>query len=187
MQLNTQTYLDLVENAKKLVFFDIESTGLRGDYGSIICASFKPYNEPPMTVSIRQLGNDQRVVREIKEMLESFDCWCSYYGKGFDIPMIQTRLLKWGLEPVKSKHHIDLYFTLKTHLLMSRKSLAQMEGFLGTHQQKMGVSPNVWSEMGFNIEQHLPTMMERCETDVIGLENVYDRTRHLIKDIKIQS
>jgi uncharacterized protein YprB with RNaseH-like and TPR domain len=45
MQLNTQTYLDLVENAKKLVFFDIESTGLRGDYGSIICASFKPYNE----------------------------------------------------------------------------------------------------------------------------------------------
>ena len=34
--VDVQEYLDLVEGAGKLVFFDIESTGLRGDYNSEI-------------------------------------------------------------------------------------------------------------------------------------------------------
>lgn len=187
MQIDTQTYLDLVENANQLVFFDIEATGLRGDYNSIICASFKPYRQQPFTVAIKQVGNDQRVVSEIKEILSDYQCWVSYYGKGFDVPMIQTRLLKWGKDPLICRHHIDLYFTLKSHLLMARKSMAQMAGFLGTPEQKMGVGPNVWSEMGFKMDEHLPQMIKRCESDTAVLEDVYVKTKHIIKDIKKQA
>ncbi len=187
MQIDTQVYLDLVEDAGKLVFWDIEASGLRGDYNSILCASFKPYNTKPFTVKIKQVGNDQRVVSEIKEILEDYECWCTYYGKGFDVPMLQTRLLKWGKDPVRTKHHIDMYFTLKSHLLMARKSMAQMAGFLGTPEQKMGVGPNVWSEMAFNMDKHMPQMVARCESDTAVLEDVYKKTRHLIKEIKKQS
>ena len=163
MKIDCQEYLELVEQTNKLVTFDIEASGLKGDYNSILCASFKPYGQEPYTIQVSQHGNDQKVAREIKDELEKYNCWVSYYGKGFDIKFINTRLLKWGLTPVKSKPHIDLYFTLKSNTLMSRRSMAQYAGLLNTHDGKMGVSPNVWSEMGFKMKEHMPIMINRCE------------------------
>jgi len=187
MKIDPQTYLDLAEKTGQLVFFDIEATGLKGDYNSTLVVSFKPYGKRPYSLSIKAVGNDQRVVREAKEELEKYHCWCSYYGKGYDIPMLNTRLLKWGLQPIVSKHHIDMYFVLKSHTVMARRSMGQVAGLLGTPEQKMGVSPNVWSEMGFKVDEHMPQMIKRCESDCSVLEDVYKRTRHLIKDIKLQS
>lgn len=184
MKIDPQKYLDLVENSGDLVFWDIEATGLKGDYNSVICVSFKPYDQEPYTFSIKAVGNDQKVVREVKEELEKYHCWCTYYGKGFDVPMLNTRLLKWGLDPIQSRHHIDMYFTLKANTLTGHRSMGHMANWLGTPEQKMGVSANVWSEMGFKLNEHLPLMIERCESDTAVLEDVYKKTRHLIKDIK---
>ena len=49
MQVNVQNYLDLLEQTGQLCFFDIEATGLRGDYNSVLVASIKPYNKEPIT------------------------------------------------------------------------------------------------------------------------------------------
>ena len=149
MNLDTQVYLALVEQTNNLAFWDIEADQLRADYGSVLCASVKPYGKKAYTFSIKAKGNDVKVVRDLKDALEEYQCWCTYYGKGFDLPFINTRLLKWGYPPIESRHHIDLFFTLKSNTIMSRKSLAQFAGLLGKDDQKMGVSPNVWSEMGY--------------------------------------
>ena len=183
MKIDAQDYLDIVQETKKLVTFDIEASGLRGDYNSTLCVSFKPYGEKPYTMVVKQHGNDQKLVREVKDELEKYHCWITYYGKGFDLKFLNTRLLKWGYDPIKSRHHIDLYYTLKSNTLMSRRSMAQYAGLLNTHDQKMGVSPNVWSEMGFKMKEHMPMMIDRCESDCDVLEQVYNKTRHLIKDI----
>ena len=66
LQIDVQTYLDLAEETGKLVFLDIESSGLRGDYNSIICISLKPYNKDPYTFRLKALGNDVKVVRDVK-------------------------------------------------------------------------------------------------------------------------
>lgn len=187
MQINAQDYLDMAEQSGKLVFFDIEATGLKGDYNSVLVVSFKPYGQKPYSFSVKQVGNDQKVVREAKAELEKYHCWASYYGKGFDIPMLNTRLLKWGSLPIESKHHIDMYFGLKTHILLGRKSMAAVAGFLGTPEQKMGVGSQAWSEMAFKMDEHMPTMIKRCESDCAVLEDVYRKTRHLLKDIKKQN
>lgn len=186
VKVETNKYLRLIEDANKLVFFDIEASGLNADYNSTLCVSFKPYRSDPFTVSIKQMGNDQRVVRETKEILESFDCWVTYYGKGFDYLFLNTRLLKWGYDPIQPRHHIDMYYVLKAHTKMGRRSQEAYLDFLGTEERKMKVSQNVWSEMGFKLDKHMPTMIERCESDVRGLQNLYDRTKHLIRDIKNQ-
>lgn len=184
MQIDTSDYLELVEKNKDLVFWDIEAAGLRGDYGSIICCSFKPYGQKPFTLKVKQYGNDNGLVREIKSVLEGYKCWATYYGKGFDVPMLNTRLLKWGVSSVQPRHHIDLYFTLKPKLNLSRKSMAAIAGFLRTEDQKMSVGSHVWSEMPFNMKKHMPTMVARCESDCAVLESVYNKTKHLIKEIK---
>ena len=185
VSLDAQDYLDLVEANKSICFFDIEATGLRGDYNSILCVSVLPYNGKPTTFRTTTIGNDRRVVREAKEYLSTFDCWVGYYSKGFDKPMLNTRALRWGDEPLPARHHIDLFFTLKSHTVMSRKSMAQFAGLLELHDQKMGVSPNVWTEvLGNPRGKAMNQMVARCESDCEVLKQLYDKTRHIIKEIK---
>jgi len=102
----------------------------------------------------------------------------------FDIPMVNTRLLRWGSSPVEKRLHIDLYFVLKYGLLTGRKSQAHLLEWLGTPEKKMSVSASVWSELPFKMKEHLPVLIERCESDVEGLEALYKRTRHLIMDVR---
>lgn len=184
MKIDPQTFLDLVENNSSLAFVDIEATGVKGDYNSVLVVSVKPYNLDPISFAIKQPGNDQKVVREAKEFLEGFNCWVTYYGKGFDIPMLNTRLLKWKLLPIQPRHHIDLYYTLKSHILTGRRSQAHLLEWLETPQQKMTVSGEVWNRILYNTPEEMKKMVARCESDAVGLEALYKETRHLIRDIK---
>lgn len=184
MQIEAATFLRLCEQAKTIGFVDIEASGLRGDYNSVLVVSVKPYGEKPKTFTVVQPGNDQRVVRQAKEALEALDCWVTYYGKGFDIPMLNTRLLRWGQRPIEKRPHIDMYYTLKSNLLTARRSQAHLLSWLGTPEQKMGVSAEAWNEVLADPRKCIPTMVERCESDVAGLEGLYRRTSHLIVDVK---
>ena len=184
MQIDTQEYLDLVEATSKLVFVDIEASGLRGDYNSVLCVSFKPYGKPPYSVAVKQAGNDQKVVREAKEELEQYSAWCGYFSKGFDIPMLNTRLLKWGINPILKRPHIDMYWLLKSNILPARRSQGHLLSWLETPEEKMTVSADVWNRILANTKLEMPIMIARCESDVAGLEALYKRTRHLISDIK---
>lgn len=184
MQIDVPSYLRLVENAGTLAFVDIEASGLRGDYNSILCISLKPFGKKPFSFAVKQVGNDQKIIREAKEAMAEFDCWVTYYGSGFDIPMINTRLLKWEQTPLPSRHHIDMYYKLKSKLLTARKSQGHLLSWLGTDEQKMGVSADVWNMIASDTEKHMPEMIKRCESDVKGLEGLYSKTKHIIADIK---
>lgn len=183
MQVDCQRYLDLAEATGKLVTFDIEATGLKGDYNSILCVSLKPYGKKPYTFAVDKPGHDKKVVKAVAEELRKYDIWMTYYGKGFDVPMINTRLLRWGELPLEKRHHIDMYYALKSKLLTARKSQAHILDWLGTPQRKMSVSASVWSEIIADPATHMPQMIKRCESDCAGLEAMYARTRHLIADI----
>lgn len=185
MNVAPQDYLKLVEETHQLASWDIEATQLNADLGSVLCASVKPFGKKAYTFKVKAVGNDVRVIRDLKDALEEYQCWLTYYGKGFDVPFVNTRLLKWGYPPVDSRHHVDLFFTLKANTRMSSKGLGRFASLLGAESdQKMGVSQNVWSEMGFKIATHMPTMVRRCESDCEVLETLYKRTKHVIKDIK---
>jgi uncharacterized protein YprB with RNaseH-like and TPR domain len=183
-KLDASDFLRLVEQAGTLCFLDIEATGLRGDYNSVLVASIKPYNSKPYSIRIEQPGNDQRVVREVKKELESYDCWVTYYGKGFDLPMLNTRLLKWGAMPISKRHHIDLYFTLKHNLLTARKSQGHLLSWLEAPEQKMTVGADVWNDVIRNPKKAMTTMIKRCESDTLGLQELYEKTKHLVREIK---
>lgn len=199
MQIEAQTFLKLAEHANSICSFDIEATGLRGDYNSILCVSVRPVGGEATTFSITRPGSDKLVVKEAADLLRSYDCWISYYGKGFDFPMINTRLLKWGLEPLQRKPHIDMYYTLKSNLLTARRSQAHLLDWLRIDHtgestdrdnndvvQKMSVSADEWNRVLDETTRRaaMKTMVKRCESDTLGLQSLYLRTKHLIKDIK---
>jgi uncharacterized protein YprB with RNaseH-like and TPR domain len=182
MQIDAQNFLRLVETQKSLVFVDIEATGLRGDYGTCLVVSVKPYKSKPTSFVVSQPGRDRKVVTEAKAALEAADCWCTYYGKGFDIPFLNTRLLRWELPPIEKRHHIDMYYTLKSNILTARRSQSHLLLWMGTQEQKMGVSADTWAQISCDPE-NLVLMRERCESDVTGLEALYNKGKHLIREI----
>lgn len=184
MQLDAQDFIRLVENNQSIVVWDLETQGLNADYGGVICGSVKIVNGPIKTFQVAQLGNDKKVVRELKEYLESFDAWITQYGKMFDVKFLNTRLLKHGLEPLDPRPHIDTYFVGKAHLKLSSGSQAQLLSFLGTQQQKYHLGPENWADLGFDFESKMKEIVKRCETDVKGLEQGFHRLKHVIRDVK---
>jgi hypothetical protein len=42
----------------------------------------------------------------------------------------------------------------------------------------------MWNRVLAWPKAYLPTMVERCESDVTGLEALYDATKHLIREVK---
>ena len=185
MQLdNAQMFLRLVENSHTLCCFDIESTGLRCDYNSVLVVSIKPYHRKPITFTVSRPGRDKDIVNEAARELEKYDCWVSYYGKGFDFPMLQGRLLLHGLPPLQKRHHLDMYYHINAHTNTARKSQGHRISWLGTLEPKMTVGANEWNESIASFEgKNKSTMVARCESDTKGLEGLYDRTKHLVINV----
>jgi len=184
-RIDTQTLLDLYERTNSICFFDIEATTLTADYGSIVCISVKPFSGKPETLLVRRPGRDGKICREARDILNSYHCWVTYYGKGFDVKMLNTRLLLAKQPILEKKHHLDLYYLNRGNLALSRRSQAHIMNFLGQKEQKMSVSPNVW---GSDIPDWKPKTQRalklRCESDVIGLQELYTNVRHIVRDLK---
>lgn len=197
MQIAAQDWMRLVENAQTLYFVDIEATGLKGDYNSVLCMSMKPYGKKPFTFAVDTPGKDKKLIKDISEALLEADGIVTYYGKGFDWKMLNTRALKHSLEPLKPIPHIDLYYSLKYHLLTARKSQGHLLSWLEIERtkdelidgqselaEKLTVSAEAWNRILANPEKEMKQMIRRCESDVCGLEALYRRTKHLIRDVK---
>jgi uncharacterized protein YprB with RNaseH-like and TPR domain len=183
MQIDVQRALDLFEKSGSLLFVDIEATGLKGDYNSVLVVSLKPYGRKAESFHVSSVGKDASVLRRAKAAMEQADCWVTYYGKGFDIPMLNTRMLRHGILPIERRHHLDMYYMLKSNTLTGRRSQGHLLSWLKLPEQKMSVSASDWSDMPHKTQELMPTMIRRCESDVRGLEALYKTTRHLIKDI----
>lgn len=150
----------------------------------MLVVSIKPFGKKPATYKVTQAGNDQRVVREAKDALESYSAWVGYYSKGYDVPMLNTRLLRWGRLPLEKRPHIDMYYVLKYSLLTARRSQGHLLSWLETPEEKMTVSAETWNRILHDYKRTMPLMVRRCESDAAGLEALYRRTKHLIRDIK---
>jgi len=182
--IETQELLKLLEETGRLCFWDLESSGTNGDYNSILVGSVKPYGGKVTTFQVGTPGNDKKLVRDLAEHLEGFSAWCGFYSKGFDIKMLRTRMLVHGLTDIQLRPHLDLYYIMKYATNTSRRSQAHLLELLNTPQKKMTVSANVWAEVSADPRKHMKTLVSRCESDVEGLEALYIKTRHLIKDLK---
>jgi uncharacterized protein YprB with RNaseH-like and TPR domain len=183
LQIDAQDFLPLAEKAEAVGVLDMEATGVKGDYNSLLVVTVKPYGKKPITLSVDTPGDDRKLVREARDLLHEFPLWISYYGKGFDIPMLQSRLLRHGYKPLEKKLHLDMYWHMKAHTLTARRSQAHLLEWLETPSKKMTLSAELWNEVLKNPKKGLHTLKLRCESDTIGLENLYDRTKHLIVNV----
>lgn len=98
-----------------MAVFDIESTGLSPDRDIVISASFldddgsglrQYFTGDPKTEFL--------IIKKIAEEFKQLDAIITYNGKRFDIPFVQTRAKKYGIE-IPEILNIDVYLLLKSY------------------------------------------------------------------------
>jgi len=183
MQIDAQIFLPIAERAGQVAIIDSEATGTKGDYNSLLVVTIKPLGRPPVTLSVERPGDDRSLARDARDLLHEYAVWVSYYGKGFDMPMLQSRLLRHNLKPLERRLHIDVYWHMKAHSLTARRSQAHLLEWLDTPSKKMTLSPELWNQVLKDPARGLAVLRSRCESDCEGLEALYNRTKHLIVNI----
>lgn len=187
MQIDAQDFLIIAEKASHTIAtFDIESSGLNCDYNTILVVSVKPLREKPVTFQVTPASvGDKKIIELARDMLHEYPVWISYYGRRFDFRMLQGRLLQHGSKPLDRHLHIDLYQVLKSAVNTSRRSMAHYSEWLHIPHKKMTLSPDTWNDAKSS-PCKLKTLADRCESDVRETEDLYFRSRALIKQVMKQ-
>lgn len=165
----------LLEN-KTFCMFDIETTNLDADVGWILCASFMPVGGEPYT--IRGKRDDRGIIDRIRRELSRYDYIVTWYGTGFDMPFLATRLLLNRKEAIGYVKHIDLYYVARFKFKFFNNRLDNVaDGLFGGDSVKTKLRGSVWfaarSHDRKTREAAIDYIVEHCEKDVEELEALF--------------
>lgn len=170
----------------KICFWDIETGNLRGDYGSMLVSSIKPFKEKVQTrtANFSDLEHsDLELAIWTRDILEQHNLLVTFYGKGFDYKYLRTRLAYYGERDVRLQWHLDVYWAVKNNFLTSRNSMAHWAEFQELEEKKLSVPPQVWEKASKGDKKSLNILVERCESDTKVLENLYLKVLPYVKTI----
>lgn len=187
-----ESFLDPTQ--QRIGVLDIETTGLAGDFAVIFCVVVKIYGRDERRVFKLQLREldllsaEKRMLRDVRNYIRTLDGVITYYGTGFDIPFLRTRMLSHGLEPFAKVRHLDLYYTVRGKLLLSRNRLMNVIELLktsdGTIPDKGRVAPPLWMRALYSRDTSaLKAIIDHCVEDVDALEAALNKLRFVAPDI----
>jgi uncharacterized protein YprB with RNaseH-like and TPR domain len=120
---------------------------------------------------------DKRIVESLLEELNNnIDIAVTYYGTGFDIPFLRSRVLHWGhlFPDYGSKYHFDLYYRVRSLLKLHRNSLAAASAFFGI-EGKTPIKIETWNKARYGDKKALKEVLVHNDGDVDILEKLFDR------------
>lgn len=169
------------EPTHKICYFDLETTGFKGDVNWVICWAVlgdqdnkvvTDYSTTEEMLNYRQ--RDKRIIRNLRDELAKYDTIVTYNGIMFDAKMFRTRLMHWGYKPFKYKEklHIDLYWKVKSLWNLSRASLANATKF----SKIVGKTPlefDYWTRASYGDMQAMKKLLEHNRQDVLILRDLF--------------
>ncbi len=170
----------------KIVLWDLETTNLKGNYGYILCGATKLAGEKKIKCwSIADSStfnddptNDKEICKAILESLEDADMWVAHFGKWFDRPMMNTRLLGHGLPPLPPIPLIDTWKIAKDNLRLNSNRLATIAAWAGL-EEKTPLSGPIWIKAMAGHRPSIKYVIKHCKQDVVVLEQVYEKIKCL--------
>ena len=166
----------------KIGYFDIEVDNLNADWGNMLTWCIKEKGTDKFYTSVitkEELFDetyDYRVVKELIDALSNFKIIMGYYSTNFDMPFSRAKALHYGLSfpSYGELYHWDLYYTVKSKLKISRKSLDNACDFLGI-KGKTPISKDIWRRARFGDEKSLEKVLEHNVADCIITEELHDK------------
>jgi uncharacterized protein YprB with RNaseH-like and TPR domain len=156
--------------------FDLETSGLNGNFGIILCACVKPFDGEVTTFRgdsykdwKNNRVNDYEISRDIYKMLQKFDIWIAHNGVNFDVPFLRTRLMKKGKRMIQPKV-VDPVRLARRYLRLGYNSLEAVAAHFGI-SGKTHVLGDIWMKTYLNGDSKaLDYIVKHCVADVKILE-----------------
>lgn len=178
----------------KIGFIDIEADGLKADFSTMLSWAIKELNGPTTTsvITKKELFEgkaDKRLVKEFIEEMSKYDILVSYYGTGYDFMFLRAKALHYGfkfpgyvfqqnntgkyyLKP--EKVHWDVYYTVRSRLGISRKSLDAACDYLGI-KGKTPLDKDIWRRAKYGDPKALKEVLRHNIADVEILEELFKK------------
>lgn len=173
----------------KILLWDIESTSLNADFGTILCVGWKWLDKPKVTViDIHKYGvegepwNDSGVIEKFLEVYNEADYTVAHYGSRFDLPMVVTKCVKYGLPIPPPKVLVDTWRVARNNLKLHSNRLDAIAKFLTTADQKTGILPDEWRRAMCGDRKALKYVVDHCRADVLVLEECFKVLRPMAQD-----
>lgn len=173
----------------RILVWDIESTGLVADFGTLLCVGYRWLGEKKVHVpSImdypgweKDPTNDKALTRDFLKVFETADMTVTYFGSVFDKKFFQAKCLEHNLGIPPNTPMVDLFFTVKSNLALSRKSLQNVGYYLNLSSEKTPVEGKLWRRASSGHVPSLKAIVKHCKADVEVLEEAYMRLRPLVR------
>lgn len=123
--------------------------------------------------------NDKQLVEDVAKELTEAGAWVTWYGGGYDVPYVNSRLIVHGLGVMPPVPHIDLWRVCREKLKLHSNRLASASSFLGL-EEKTKLNGPIWIKAGAGDKGALKYVEEHAAQDVIVLAQAYDKMRPLI-------
>jgi uncharacterized protein YprB with RNaseH-like and TPR domain len=164
----------------KIGYFDIETSNLDADWGEVLtwCIKEKGGKIRSDVVTKKELfegKGDKRIVESFISNIFDFDILVGYYSDRFDIPFMRAKALHYKLDfpGFGDIYTWDLYFTVKSKLKISRRSLDNVCDYLGI-KGKTPISKDAWRKAKYGDEKSLKEVLEHNIGDVNITEQLHD-------------
>lgn len=181
----------------RICLFDLETWDLSPEFGPIICASFKSLPSGDL-VTFRQdtyieegqaedMVDDRALCIDIRDKLEDHHLLVAWHGKGFDVPLLNSRLALHDERCIERRLFIDPMYAFRgwRGLKPRSSSLKNVARFFDLEEQKMDVGAEEWLRARLGQKKACDIAQERCESDVRVMEEIYWEAmdRRLVKNI----
>lgn len=197
-----------VKKEPRVLIWDLESSLLEGYFfriwqenipmrrikkqAHLLSASFA-YNDEPvqgyrLTPEQVKTGDDFDVVCKVVEAVNNCDLMVTFNGKRFDVKLLNTRALFWGLPPVKAPKHIDLFEQSKRVFKFPSNSMQNVSMYLGENGKLETSGSNLWErcaewENYEECEKALIEMVTYGNQDIEATRDLYKRFQGWMKGV----
>ena len=172
----------------KILIWDIETSNLNADFGTLLAIGYKWLGDKKTTVlSItdypqfaRDHTNDRQLVKDFLKVYVTADMTVAFNGTLFDRPYLLAKCLEHKLPIPPNIPLQDPYFTSKS-LRISRKSLQNVAYYVRLSQEKTPVEGRIWRRAGAGHKPSIDYIVRHCRKDVAVLEELYIYLRPLMR------
>jgi uncharacterized protein YprB with RNaseH-like and TPR domain len=165
---------------KRLLWFDLETSGLFADWDSCYSIGFQVEKEPVTVISVHDFQHwkpwdDRAVIATFLKTMNREDIGrqVTHYGTRFDLPFLQARMLKNKQGYLPNVEHDDTYMIARARLKVKRKRLDSLGEFLGCKTRKTYLSPDIWRRAARGEIGCLDYIAKHCAADVKLLREVH--------------
>jgi DNA polymerase elongation subunit (family B) len=175
------------EPEARILFWDIEASTLEAEWGRIFCIGYKFLGDKkPTIISCLDApdyednpGSDRYVLEEFSKVYSAAHITVAHYGRKYDLPYVQTRLLFHGLPVLPPTPMCDTWRVARDNLKLKSNRLANIVDFLDV-TQKTPLRPSVWRAAAAGHKPSLRYIEDHCLADIEALADTYIRLRPLM-------